>query len=90
MSEPFYRPFTELVFKSNLSIRIAYNEYDAICAAWESKKTFFEGENEYGSIVKVKLSSILTITQLTHEHRIAMLAEKRAQNKEDEVLGTSD
>lgn len=90
MSEPLYRPFVELIFKSNLSIRLAYSEYDSICAAWESKKAFFEGETEYGSVVKVKLSNLIVITQITHEQRLAMIEEKRAQNKEDEVLGTSD
>lgn len=87
---PIYRPFTEVIFKSNLAIRFAYDEYDSLNAAWESKKEFFDGENEYGSIVRIKMKDIVVVTKITHEERLEMLAEKRCQNKEDEVLGSSD
>jgi hypothetical protein len=90
MSDPQYHPFTEVIFSTRLTTRLSFDDYDKVCAAWESKKDFFDGENEYGSTIRIKLKDISMIAQISHEQRLAMIEEKRAQNKEDEVLGTSD
>jgi hypothetical protein len=73
-------------FDANAVLCVAYNEYDSICAAWEKEEVFWEGEDEYGEMCKIKLVNVVSICQNSGASRIKRLEDSNIVKKLQEPI----